>query len=133
MIKIFEKKINLKEVTLFLINGIITTSLHFFILHVFIIYNVFNYVTFAFFFAAIISITISFLGNKYLVFKKKKKIITDMLRFLILYIFLLLLNSLLIYILCDMMYVDYKLGFIIALFIQTFSSYFGLKFFVFVK
>ena len=51
----------------------------------------------------------------------------------ILYIMLLIFNSALIYILCDIIHVDYKVGFIFALVFQTIFSYLGLKFFVFLN
>lgn len=133
MFKIGEVHINLREIYLFLTNGIISTVIHFVILFVFVENNLFNYISISYFCAAIISISISFVGNKYLVFKNKNNFVRDMLRFFILYIILLILNSALIYILCDIINIDYKVGFIIALVFQTIFSYLGLKLFVFSK
>ena len=128
-----DERNNLKEISLFLTNGIISTVTHFIILFVFVENNLFSYVSLAYFFAAIISISISFLGNKYFVFQNKNNFVGDLLRFLLLYITLLTLNSVIIYILCDVINIDYKVGFIIALVFQTIFSYLGLKFFVFLK
>ncbi len=128
-----EERTNFKEIYLFLTNGIIATVTHFIILFVFVENNLFSYVSFSYFFAAIISISISFLGNKYFVFQNKNNFVGDLLRFFLLYIVLLILNSVIIYILCDVIDIDYKVGFIIALVFQTIFSYLGLKFFVFLK
>ena len=128
-----EERTNFKEIYLFLINGIIATVTHFIILFVFVENNLFSYVSFSYFFAAIISISISFLGNKYFVFQNKNNFVGDLLRFFLLYIVLLILNSVIIYILCDVIDIDYKVGFTIALVFQTIFSYLGLKFFVFLK
>ncbi len=128
-----EERTNFKEIYLFLTNGIIATVTHFIILFVFVENNLFSYVSFSYFFAAIISISISFLGNKYFVFQNKNNFVGDLLRFFLLYIVLLILNSVIIYILCDVIDIDYKVGFTIALVFQTIFSYLGLKFFVFLK
>ena len=128
-----EERTNFKEIYLFLTNGIIATVTHFIILFVFVENNLFSYISFSYFFAAIISISISFLGNKYFVFQNKNNFVGDLLRFFLLYIVLLILNSVIIYILCDVIDIDYKVGFTIALVFQTIFSYLGLKFFVFLK
>ena len=84
-----EERTNFKEIYLFLTNGIIATVTHFIILFVFVENNLFSYVSFSYFFAAIISISISFLGNKYFVFQNKNNFVGDLLRFFFFFYFIL--------------------------------------------
>ena len=127
------KSTNIKEIYLFVLNGALSTIIHFTILFFLVELNTFEYVSISYFIAAIISIFISFLGNKYFVFQNKNSFVKDILRFFCLYISLLLLNSLLVYVLCDILKINYQIGFIITLIIQTVLSYLGLKILVFLK
>ena len=58
------KSTNIKEIYLFVLNGTLSTIIHFTILFFLVESHTFEYVSISYFIAAVISIFISFLGNK---------------------------------------------------------------------
>ena len=79
----------------------------------------------------IVGTTNSYLWNKFFTFKSKKKSMTEVLRFVLVYVVSLLVNMELLRILVDSLHINKIIAGLPTLFVTTLISYFGHKFFSF--
>ena len=80
------------------------------------------------------AILVSFLGNKYFVFRHKSdNLLRDAAKFSILYIAIALLHGITLYIWTDIYEQSYIIGFIFAVIMQVMLAFWGSKFLVFRK
>jgi putative flippase GtrA len=116
----------------YVINGLFATFVHYIVLYINIELLDMRIVGLANFIGAIFGITFSFFGNKYFVFKDQKtKLANQFLIFCLLYLLIAVFHGAALFFWTDMYGFDYRLGFIIASFIQFALSYFGNKLLVF--
>lgn len=116
----------------YLINGTLATIIHysclFFFVEILKIYSV----GISNFFASIVGIIFSFLGNRYYVFNSiNSSILIQLKSFLPLYYFLSVLQGIILYFWTDIYQYNYNLGFSFCILIQVSIGYFGGKYFVF--
>ena len=122
------------EVIRYLLNGVFATAVHFSILTINIELFQFRSAAFANILAAICGITVSFLGSRYFVFKGHRNSISEQaIVFAILYVSIACLHGIVLYYWTDIYRLDYRIGFLLATFIQVASSYIGNKYLVFKK
>lgn len=116
----------------YILNGLFATSIHYIALTINIeIYDM-KSAGIANFIAAIFGISVSFLGNRYYVFRSRNKpLVYQSIMFFGLYILISLIHGAVLYLWTDLHGFDYRLGFIIATVIQFIMSYFGNKLLVF--
>lgn len=116
----------------YILNGLFATSIHYIALTINIeIYDM-KSAGIANFIAAIFGISVSFLGNRYYVFRSRNKpLVYQSIMFFGLYILISLIHGAVLYLWSDLHGFDYRLGFIIATVIQFIMSYFGNKLLVF--
>ena len=120
------------QVVRFVINGVAATIAHYAVLTALVqgwdgvIVGLANLV------AAIVGITVSFVGNRYFVFASvTRSIFGQAIRFLPLYGFLALLHGALLFLWTDLLQFDYRFGFAIAIAIQMTCSFIANKYWVF--
>jgi len=125
-------KINMEETSKFIINGLVATLVHFLLLLVFTTYTPLNYGT-SNFIAYIFGATSSFLGNKFFVFKvyEEAQTITQILKFIILYVFLAFNHGFALYFWTDVNGYNFILGFLGITLINTIISFLVNKFMIF--
>lgn len=116
----------------YLINGTLATIIHysclFFFVEILEIYSV----GISNFFASIVGIIFSFLGNRYYVFNSiNSSILIQLKSFLPLYYFLSVLQGIILYFWTDIYQYNYNFGFSFCILIQVSIGYFGGKYFVF--
>ncbi len=116
----------------FIINGAFSTFVHYFIL--FVIFDVMNLFTagvsslIASFFASLFS----FFGNKLFVFNAAINSTTlQITRFTLLYLLVALFHGFFLLTWTDMLDLNYKIGFLLAVSFQVLIGYFGNKYYVF--
>jgi putative flippase GtrA len=116
----------------YIINGLFATSIHYIALTINIeIYDM-KSAGIANFIAALFGISISFLGNRYYVFRSRNKpLVNQSIMFFGLYTLISLIHGAVVYLWTDLQGFDYRLGFIIASVIQFIISYLGNKLLVF--
>jgi len=116
----------------YIINGLFATSIHYIALTINIeIYDM-KSAGIANFIAALFGISISFLGNRYYVFRSRNKpFVNQSIMFFGLYTLISLIHGAVLYLWTDLQGYDYRLGFIIASVIQFIMSYLGNKLLVF--
>lgn len=116
----------------YIINGLFATALHYIALTINLeIYDM-KSAGVANFIAALFGITVSFLGNRYYVFRSRNKsLINQSIMFFALYALIALIHGTVLYLWTDLQGFDYRIGFIIASVIQFIMSYFGNKLLVF--
>ncbi len=120
------------EVLRYVINGLVATLVHFSILTFNIEVLDFRSAGVANFVAVLFGISASFLGSRYYVFRKHSDpILGQATVFVMLYGGIALLNGLVLLVWTDIYGYDYRVGFILATFIQVSMSYAGNKFLVF--
>ena len=120
------------EVIRYITNGLVATSIHFGVLTFNIQVVGMKSAGVANLVAAVFGITASFLGGRYFVFRKRQdSILGQATAFLILYASIALLHGLVLYEWTDVYGFDYRIGFLVATFIQVVLSYFGNKTLVF--
>ncbi len=121
-----------RETIRYLINGIICTFIHYSFLYFSIeILNIYS-AGISNFFASIIGIFFSFLGNRYYVYKNtESSIFFQLKKFLPLYYFLSVLHGGIMYLWSDIYNYSYGFGFCICTLIQVVVGYCGGKHFVF--
>ena len=121
-----------REVLYFLLNGGFATAVHFFILLVVVESFSGVHIALANTIAGIGGVLSSFLGNRYFVFKSDEgKIHYQALKFIVLYIFIIMSHTFLISILTVVYGVDYRVSFVIASAIMLVLSFLSNKFMVF--
>jgi len=86
------------------------------------------------FWASLVGIGLSFLGNRFIVFNSAhQKIVSQLSKFVTLYLIVALLHGGLLFIWSDIWNYNYNYGFIIAVFIQVFLGYVANRHIVFKK
>jgi putative flippase GtrA len=82
--------------------------------------------------AAVIGITVSFLGSRYYVFRKREEsIFSQAAKFATLYVSIACLHGLVLFAWTDLWRLDYRVGFLLATALQVLLSYWGNKLLVF--
>jgi putative flippase GtrA len=121
-----------REPVRYLINGVIATLVNYGVLNFNVIVLNMESVGIASFIAAIFGTITSFLGSRYFVYRKHRNTaVSQIIRFIFLYGFLAILSGLILYVWSDIYSLDYRVGFIISIFVQLLFSYFGNKMLVF--
>ena len=116
----------------YLVNGTVSACVHFAVLNVGIHLLHLPSAGLANFIAALMGISVSFLGNRYFVFRAAQEPIWSQLaRFWLLYGALATMQGVVMYAWADVAGLDYRLGFLIGTFIQVSCSYLGGKHWVF--
>lgn len=122
------------EVARFILNGLAATAVHFTVLSVAIQVLLISPAALANFIAAIFGITVSFLGNRYFVFRSHtERIVAQVLRFIGLYVTIAFLHAGLLGIFTDWLGIDFRISFVIATAMQVAVSYLANRRFVFAK
>lgn len=120
------------ELSRYIVNGLFATGVHYSVL----VFNMQVYemesAGFANLVAAIFGIAASFLGNRYYVFKvDHKSVANQAVAFAVLYVSIAVIHGAVLYGWTDVNGFDYRVGFIIATFVQFVLSYLGNKLVVF--
>jgi len=124
--------LRLTEVFRYGINGIVATAIHFVVLTVNLEFLELNSAGLASMFAAIVGITISFLGSRYFVFKSTgEQITSQFMKFSGMYGAIALLHGVVLTVWTDWNGLDYRIGIIDATVLPVTLSYLGNKFLVF--
>jgi putative flippase GtrA len=123
-----------REFARFVANGLIATAVHFCVLTFAIEVMEFQSAALANFCAALVGSVVSFLGNRYFVFRRREgQVFGQVWRFVVLYAATLSLHAGVLYLWTDLNGLDYRIGFLIATAIQVMLSYLGNKLLVFAK
>lgn len=118
----------------FIINGGVATAVHFLVLWVCLKIFLLDSAGFSNLIASVFGIIMSFLGNRYFVFRRfEQSIIQQFSKFSGIYCLIALLNGLLLFIITDYYGIDFRIGFIISVIVQVILGYLGSKFLVFFK
>jgi len=116
------------------VNGLVATAVHFSVLTFNLQVMKIPSAGVANFLAAVVGITVSFLGSRYFVFRaKERSLVGQAWKFIVLYGTLALLQGGVLFLWTDWLKYDYRLGFLLATGLQMVVSYFGNKRLVFVK
>lgn len=116
----------------YVVNGLVATLVHYVILTINIQWLGFSSAGLANFVAAIVGISVSFLGSRYFVFQNTQGAMsTQALTFAGLYGVIAVINGLVLFVWTDWLSFDYRLGFVVSTVIQFSLSYFGNKRLVF--
>ena len=114
------------------VNGIVATLIHFFVLAFNLQFLEMNSAGLASMLAAIVGITISFLGSRYFVFKNTgERIASQFMKFSGVYGAIALLHGAVLGVWTDLNGLDFRIGFFAATVLQVTLSYLGNKFLVF--
>ena len=116
----------------FLINGMVATLIHFSI--IFIIFEILRLGSagVSSLIASVVASLISFLGNKYYVFRVHYGSLTmQATRFTLLYSIGAIFHGVFLLTWTDYLGLDYKFGFLLAVIFQALGSYFGNRYYVF--
>jgi putative flippase GtrA len=104
-----------REIIFFILNGIVATLVHFFILLVFIDVIQLDSLIISNIFAGIAGMTSSFLGNRKFVFNTSKVNLSEqLLKFIALYLSVIILHTVVISIFTNIFTIDYRISFVIA-------------------
>ena len=117
----------------FAINGLIASGIHFFVLSLSIVLFEVSSAAMASVLASTFGIASSFFGNRHFVFSSGKSgtILSQLKRFLPLYLSMFVLHSSLLFTLTDLQEFDYRFSFLVATSVQAIVSYFCNKNLVF--
>lgn len=116
----------------YVLNGLFATAVHFGILSGLVFVWQGQWAGVANFLAAVVGITVSFLGNRYFVFGSGARTLPQQLiRFLPLYGALAVLHGVILFVWTDWLGLDYRIGFLVGIVIQVISSYLANKYWVF--
>jgi len=116
----------------YVINGFIATCVHYFFLWLQVETLHLHCFACANFFAALLGVCASFLGNKFFVFKGSETSFQRQLTsFFILYGFLAIVHSFIVFLFVDIVGFNYNYGFLVATLMQFIFSYWGNKKIVF--
>jgi putative flippase GtrA len=122
------------EASRFIGNGLFATVVHFSILTFAMEVLHVPLAAVANFIAAIFGITVSFLGNRYFVFRAQTEpIVAQAMAFAGLYLSIAAMHGAMLLVLSDWLKADYRVGFCIATIVQTAVSYLGNRHLVFAK
>lgn len=115
-----------------MINGLVATAVHFFVLQINLKILDFSSAGLANFVAVFFGIAVSFVGSRYFVFKAhKQSIFRQVFKFAGLYIAIALIHGGVMYAWSDIQGWDYVIGFAVATTMQVMISYWGNKLLVF--
>ena len=132
IVNVLEEKFCKKEVSRYILNGLVATLVHFSVLTVNMQVFEMRSAAVANGFASIIGIAVSFLGSKFYVFRKYDgRIAGQAMAFFLLYACISCVHIGVLFFWSDFLGFKYQVGFIIALFVQVVVSFFGNKLFVF--
>lgn len=113
-------------------NGLFATAIHYAVLTFNLDVVAVNSVGLANFLAAIVGITVSFLGSKYFVFAGSAGKLEDQAaRFVLVYGAIALMHGLILFVWSDQAGLPHTWGFLVATVVQVAMSYFANKFYVF--
>tara|TARA_B100000965_G_C19480968_1_gene708494 strand:+ start:77 stop:493 length:417 start_codon:yes stop_codon:yes gene_type:complete len=121
-----------EQFSLFFINGLFATCVHFFLLFFLVNFSTLNY-GFSNFYAFLCGSISSFLGNKFIVFKytKSSKILLQILKFSFLYLSLAIGHGIALYWWSDINSYNYIIGFILIALFNLFISFSFNKYLIF--
>ena len=120
------------EVIRYGINGVVATAVHFSVLTVGLRVFEMSSAGLANLIAAVVGISVSFVGSRYFVFRRKQEsLVRQAVRFGVLYALIAVLHGLVLLVWTDWQHHDYRTGFLLATVLQVTLSYFGNKFLVF--
>lgn len=123
-----------KQPIRYVINGVVATAVHYSVLTFNLNVLGMKSAGVANFLAAVVGISISFLGSRYYVFRKTDALIIHQAgKFLLLYAMIACLHGLILFGWTDIWHLDYRIGFLIATSMQVSVSYWGNKILVFNK
>tara|TARA_X000001036_G_scaffold438555_1_gene486699 strand:- start:2053 stop:2457 length:405 start_codon:yes stop_codon:yes gene_type:complete len=127
-----KKKFSVDETYKFIINGLFATLVHFLVLLILISFSSLNY-GFSNFIGYIFSITSSFLGNKFFVFKDSNNAhaFTQVIKFIFLYLFLAINSGFALYIWTDINKYNFVIGFLGITALNTIISFMVNKFLIY--
>ena len=129
-----ERSVNSGEIVRYIINGVIATAIHFSVLTINIEIFHFQSAGVANFVAALFGISASFLGSRYYVYREHSgTFISHAVKFSFLYASIALLHGFILYLWTDKFGLDWRVGFVVATFVQVALSYIGNKVWVFTK
>jgi putative flippase GtrA len=116
----------------YLINGIAATGAHFLVLTINVELIHFRFTGAANFVAAVFGSSVAFVGNRYYVFRKSHlPAVRQAAKFALLYISVASLHGAVLYVWSDIYRLDYRIGFVVATFLQVVLGYLGNKHLVF--
>ena len=122
------------EAIRFVVNGLVATGVHFALLTIGIDVLHIPLAALANFLAAVGGITVSFLGNRYFVFRgHTRPILVQATSFVGLYALFALMHAGVLFVLTDLSGIDFRIGFVIATALQVVLSYLGNRKLVFSK
>lgn len=120
------------EIKRFVFNGLIATGVHYASLLFFMEFFELRSVVLANITAALLGITVSFIGSRYYVFRNIDKTFhVQFFQFSSLYLSILIIHTVTLYVWSEIYGFDYKVGFFVATSLQVFMSYIGNKLLVF--
>jgi putative flippase GtrA len=116
----------------YILNGLVATAVHYSVLTVNVELIRIPSAGLSNLIASIAGITTSFLGSRYYVFRQTgESLWRQGVRFSILYGLIALLHGSVLFLLSDLLKVDYRVGFLIATILQVILSYYGNRILVF--
>ena len=122
------------EAARFVVNGLFATAVHFGVLTFCMEVLMMELAAVANFIAAVFGITTSFLGNRYFVFRSHTETLASQaFRFAGVYASIAVLHAGFMFVFADYLGHDFRIGFVIATFLQVALSYFGNRHLVFAK
>lgn len=125
-------KLQVAEISRYIVNGLFATAVHFVVLSVSISLLGFKSAGLANLFAVIFGIITSFLGSRYFVFKQtEESLFNQAVKFGSLYGAIAILHGLSLWLWTDVQGLDYRVGFFIATGMQVLLSYIANKRLVF--
>lgn len=120
------------ELFRYIINGLVATAAHFTFLTILVEIAHIQSAGLANLIAAALSISVSFLGSRYFVFKNTKEPwFRQASKFVLLYASIALVHGAVMWLWADYLGFDYRIGFLFATCFQVAGSYFGNKYLVF--
>lgn len=126
------RRADLRQLLRYVVNGLVATVVHFAVLSVLVEVVHLPSKGAANLLAAIVAISVSFLGNRYFVFAATQARASGQLwRFLLLYAAIALLNGGLMALWSDLLKYDYRVGFVLISIIQFILSFLGNRLLVF--
>ena len=121
-----------KQPIRYIINGLVATGIHFFVLTFNLKVLGWQSAGAANFFAALFGISASFIGSRYYVFEGSlEPLFKQLYRFVLLYALIAIVHGVLMYVWVDLYHFNYIVGFVIATAMQVVCSYLGNKVLVF--
>ena len=132
MLKRAKKLIQRSTILRYGINGVFATAIHYACLTLALRVLAFPSAGIANFCAALVGISVSFLGSRYFVFRVFSETLLQQLgRFVGLYGLIAVLHAILLFFWTDLMRLNYNLGFAFGIVLQVVISYFGNRHIVF--